>query len=345
MNKQEMITALQKAIEKSGISVINNQRQLQAILKDSLPGEIFKFERKALLDVLDIPEWYLLTDVHDKENQEHNRAVNVILPQLEDVLGWKEDRCRLVLECYISAMGWSIESMRIPSKNETTTSSQTLHISSLNKATIGNKTWDVVIFGIWEGKPIEWIVLENLMGKKLLLTKDILGNHPYHMTRSLAITWDKCDLRKYLNSDFIQQAFTSIEQSKIRPATIPNPDNQWYGTKGGGNTSDRVFLLSIDECVRYFGDSYDLSMKRRKDYKGEIAEHGYQIHDKFNANRIAIGKLNQGVRSWYWFLRSPGGGDNSATAVSNDGCIGLGGMILIESTIGGVRPALWMSLN
>lgn len=45
-------------------------------------------------------------------------------------------------------------------------------------------------------------------------------------------------------------------QSRIIPVINENPDNQCYGTKGGEDTQDRIFLLSLEEATcKYFGDS------------------------------------------------------------------------------------------
>ena len=50
MNKDQMIEALRKSIDRCGVEIINNSRRLQAILNDFLPGNGYAKERKALLD-------------------------------------------------------------------------------------------------------------------------------------------------------------------------------------------------------------------------------------------------------------------------------------------------------
>lgn len=77
---------------------------------------------------------------------------------------------------------------------------------------------------------------------------------PYH-TSAEDITWMNCELRKYLNGAFLD-SFSEEDKSKIVPTTIKNYDNLWFGTIGGDDTVDNIFLLSIEEVIcKYFGDS------------------------------------------------------------------------------------------
>ena len=44
-------------------------------------------------------------------------------------------------------------------------------------------------------------------------------------------------------------------EGKFLGREFSNFDNTKYGTKGGNNTEDKVFLLSINEAVRYFSSN------------------------------------------------------------------------------------------
>lgn len=69
------------------------------------------------------------------------------------------------------------------------------------------------------------------------------------------ITWAECSLQKYLNGEFYDK-FSAADQSRIIQVVNKNPDNQWYGSKGGKDTQDGIFLLSLEEAAcKYFGDS------------------------------------------------------------------------------------------
>ena len=197
---------------------------------------------------------------------------------------------------------------------------------------------DIITFGFYEqdnntsnGKEdIEWIVLAREDNRALLVSKYALDCREYNETYK-AVKWDICTLRSWLNNTFISTAFTQEEQSKISMVTVKNADNPEYGTRGGNDTEDKVFLLSIDEMNRYFG-----SDEERKcvptDYT--IAQ-GVYTSDKYSADGRAS--------CWYW-LRSPGIKSNYADYVYYDGSVNYRGN-LVYNDRSAVRPALWINLE
>lgn len=177
-----------------------------------------------------------------------------------------------------------------------------------------------------------WRVLDVQNGKALLLAEEILEKRRYHSGWT-EVTWKDCELRKYLNGEFLG-TFSSQEQSRIVQTENTNADNQWYGTPGGSSTSDKVFLLSIEEVIKYFGDSGRL----RKGPKNAPVLFQW-IEDQYNsARRAGYG----GKRAWWW-LRSPGNSDGRAADVYDDGSLYLIGYN-VSNGEGGVRPALWLNL-
>ena len=91
-------------------------------------------------------------------------------------------------------------------------------IKEINNANVG----DVVEFGNYEqdnntsnGKEvIEWIVLEKKENKILVLSKHGLDAKQYH-SRGANITWEQSEIRRWLNEEFTNNAFSSSEQSKL----------------------------------------------------------------------------------------------------------------------------------
>ena len=71
------------------------------------------------------------------------------------------------------------------------------------------KIGDYVTFGTYtQGRyvedpatPIEWQYIANKDGHKMLLPKYVLNLGWYHKSFT-GITWENCDLRKWLNNDF-----------------------------------------------------------------------------------------------------------------------------------------------
>ena len=195
---------------------------------------------------------------------------------------------------------------------------------------------DKILFGNYE-----WRVLEVQNNTALIITEYIIEQRAYHNAYK-DITWADCSLRKYLNSEFYDR-FTAAEKSRIIPVLNKNPDNQWYGTKGGTDTQDSIFLLSIEETVcRYFGDSSS------KLYNpGKNQRYWFERKDKNNSKRIArLEKRKEG--SWWWWLRSPGRVSIKAVYIHGDGNIGIQGNNILKGNIsdgeckGGLRPALWL---
>lgn len=102
-------------------------------------------------------------------------------------------------------------------------------------------------------EPIEWIVLEKDKNTALLLTKHGLDCKRFHHVKA-KIRWDKCDLRKWLNGEFLHKAFSDKELAQIAETAIQTDDNP-NGTKGCCETIDKVFCLSIEEVWKYFASS------------------------------------------------------------------------------------------
>ena len=175
-----------------------------------------------------------------------------------------------------------------------------------------------------------WKVLDVQDGKALLLTEDIIEFRPYHKSCT-EITWADSDIRSYLNSDFITNNFSEEEQQKIIETAVTTPDNEWFNVEGGEDTQDKVFLLSIEEVVKYFGDSGQL--------ENGNPDSEYFIDDEYNEGRIAY---NEGVAEW-WFLRSPGGEAGRAADMSDVGTIILYGDCTNAGH--GTRPALCVSMQ
>jgi len=181
---------------------------------------------------------------------------------------------------------------------------------------------DIIPFGGYD-----WRVLAIRGGAALLITVDIIEQRSYHSNTS--ITWENCDLRHYLNNEFYER-FSQADKERIIEVTNKNPDNQWYGTPGGNDTVDKIFLLSLDEVVNYFGDSGQL--------KNKNPNSPFFIEDCFNEKRTA----NFNGELYWWLLRSPGGSDYSTAIVCYLGDVSVSGDDFFDYKLGGVRPALWL---
>lgn len=172
--------------------------------------------------------------------------------------------------------------------------------------------------------PIEWIVLKKKGKKALLVSKLALNCKQYHHYY-LPVNWEKCDLRKWLNTEFLTDAFSDEEQARIPITHLINEDNKKCGTRGGNATEDRIFCLSISEAQSFFKD----------DDSRKCLPTAYAIENN----------------AWYsdengccdYWLRSPGYYRYFASYVKRDGALDLHGLS-VSYFYFSVRPALWLNL-
>ena len=189
---------------------------------------------------------------------------------------------------------------------------------------------DIIEFGGYN-----WLVLDVQSDRALIITEDVIGQRTYH-GRWVSVTWEASDMRRYLNGDFYN-SFIAEERQRIAQTEVINNDNPWFGTPGGNDTVDKIFLLSLDELVKYFGDSGQLANRNHPDNTSG------GFHDRYSNIRIAY-ILCDALLGWSssnWWLRSPGHYDFNAAVVGSDGRVSVfGGLVLFNSV--GVRPALWL---
>lgn len=131
---------------------------------------------------------------------------------------------------------------------------------------LNEKTYSTVLFGKYEYSdgglisrniihikyPIEWMILDvdNKNKKMLLFAKNIVelnsfANCPI-INRGYSTSWEKSYLRYWLNSDFINIAFTAQERSLICTTHI-SPEKHLQK-----KTLDRIFLLNEKEYGQFF---------------------------------------------------------------------------------------------
>lgn len=197
------------------------------------------------------------------------------------------------------------------------------------------KPGDTVFLGTYEqdndtsnGKEdIAWLVLEVKDGKALVVSKYALDCKQYN-TSNTNVTWETCTLRKWLNTDFINSAFSSDEKAKIPTVTVSADKNHGYSANPGNATQDQVFLLSITEANKYF-NSTGARQCKPTDYA------------------VANGAWESVDGNCGWWLRSPGVTQysaHSAAYVHNSGGVYESGSDVDIGT-SAVRPALWISIS
>ena len=193
---------------------------------------------------------------------------------------------------------------------------------------------DIIYFGTYEqdnnfsnGKEeIEWRVLEkDENGRMLVVSKYALDCRNYHSSVK-QITWEDSDIRSWLNNDFYSNAFASSEKSAVKTVTNENTGNSDFNVNGGNKTSDKIFILSIDEAKRYLPNNIDRMCQATKYAESKGTE---------------LDSLTHNCR---WWLRSPGSTLYSAASVKIDGFIlNMGTPVSVDKAF--VRPAMWIEIK
>ncbi|MDR0474167.1 MAG: DUF6273 domain-containing protein [Treponema sp.] len=265
-----------------------------------------------------------------------------------------QDSAETIVSEFAAALGWQVNKpvpqSGLPSSQPAVTSKPTALIKSPPSTSIPKNTPKIIMKKVINVTPkigftipfsrYNWQVLDIQGGEALIITKDIIEKRPYNNTYT-DVAWETCSLRIYLNGEFLLK-FTAEQQGRIVEKQISNPDNLWYGTAGGKDTRDKIFLLSMEEADRYFGGGGDYLNKRRKDYsigKFVADSDGYFLSNNHDGERLA----KDGRGEAWWWLRSPGCNSNYAVRVSVYGSASVYGY-RVNLYYGGVRPALWLNL-
>ena len=223
--------------------------------------------------------------------------------------------------------------------DEPSPSAQADIVNRVSSAHVG----DVIHFGkvafvdFWGGgfsQDIGWRVLAVEEGRVLVISEDSIDLRPYN-TAFKAVTWENCDLRMWLNSDFYNSLPMDL-RPLVMTTQINNKNNTVYGTKGGNDTADRVFLLSLDEAERYFKSDRDRQAQLNitpEAISGVNKEYAFDIEEYVK---------EYGGR--WWWLRSPGNGTDIAAYINSRGLLYTIGNN-VDRASGGVRPAFWIDTS
>jgi len=117
-------------------------------------------------------------------------------------------------------------------------------ISDYTKANVG----DTIRYG-----KLRWKVLAKEKNRILVTTETCVESRAYH-SKSMHVTWEKCDLRKWLNDEFYHSSFSENEKKTISVVKNNNGGKDPYGVKvkNGKTTKDRIFILKYEEAKKYY---------------------------------------------------------------------------------------------
>lgn len=174
-----------------------------------------------------------------------------------------------------------------------------------------------------ERKPLRWKIVSIEDQNAILVTERIVDACVYS-SPSDALTWDNSGIRRLLNNDFYNSAFTDEEKGHILDSQLMNYKNAAFKTNSGGKTTDRVFLLSVEEAQRFFPNDEERAVIP-------------------TAYAMSKGLFTEDGRAWWW-LRTSGSSENYAADVDYGGDVDSYGSDR-RSSVEGLRPAIRVSLS
>lgn len=201
----------------------------------------------------------------------------------------------------------------------------------------GVTTWDCVWFGRYPQSdatgqtydPIKWRVLSVDSDGVLLMADKNLDLYKYNDKYS-EVNWETSTLRDWLNSSFINRAFTEKEKNEI---SYTNTDI------GNDNvaTEDKVFVLSVTEAMNPaygFGDTTGSDAARVRTNTAYVA----------NKGSLGEGQPYGEGKADFWWLRDAGQSNVYAATVETSGKIDLAGdMVCLTNTT--VCPVIRLRLG
>ena len=208
----------------------------------------------------------------------------------------------------------------------------------------GADVGDTVTFGTYEqnnnysdgNENIEWVVIDKQEDKIMVVSKYIIAEQPFNTTNEGHISWENCTLRKWLNNDFLNEAFSGAEKNLITDTTVFSTEYLVVGATYSTtdySTTDKIFLLSENE--RNMLSSVDA-------LKGIVTESVIALFS--DAANSDVANINPSNFEPLWWLRTTweDADDPCASVVYR---VDYDGWTYAVEENAGVRPAMWISLK
>ncbi len=235
---------------------------------------------------------------------------------------------------------------------------QTYSYQDDNGYTVGNVYW-------FKFEPIRWKILTEKNGTAFLLADSVIDTQPYqeNYVRTgdasnytyfatdangnvlkdgngndvYANNYEYSTIRKWLNEEFYNLAFNSVQKGIIQTTLLDNSVNSTRHNPNSytcNDTNDKVFLLSYKDIINteYGFEENDTVYSGARRRKGT---------DYAKCQGITVGKAIPGIGFTGWILRSPLSTSAEFSVVSMHGHELSGYSYEIDDAI---VPALWIAL-
>ena len=256
-----------------------------------------------------------------------------------------------------AASGWSDNEITLDGNKYRRMKKEDATYSSSDPASTGYYRWkDSTSWHYFRYEPIKWRVLSTAGNQAFLQTDLAMDDQKYNINDT-NVAWETSSIRSWLNGygsetnepqrdyrgdSFLEDAFSRGEQQAILTTEVENADNQVYGTDGGNNTADKIFMLSEQEVYGTKAVSYGFVK-------------AYNTYDEARRRKSSTYAKARGMWGIYtneagydgncfWWLRTSGGRKNLAMWVHRDGYVVSYGNYVADDDHG-VFPTLNLDLS
>ncbi|MGN0529113.1 MAG: DUF6273 domain-containing protein [Eubacterium sp.] len=183
---------------------------------------------------------------------------------------------------------------------------------------------------VLEKSEITWIVVKKEDDRALLVSREVLASMPYKKSKDepKSTSWKESTVRKWLNDDFYDEAFSKKEKKRILTTDVSNSDPYKYATPGA-DTQDKIFLLSKKELDEYMTDKDWMKAKETEYLREKNGDEGF---------------LSNNPQKYRWWTRDVCLDTTKAVYVKTNGSVKDEGSNTNNEYMG-VRPAMWISIN
>ena len=328
--------ACQKRIEEIKAKNEKNAKQLKRVVAITVPIICVCIAFVIVLTTVIIPQLKYNKAMNLLESGDYDSAYSLLeeIDDNETIVASKYDRAIKCIDsgdyesAYILLKDISYKDSKEKCADIKTKYNQIL----MRKAAVGDK----ITFGTYEQdnvtsngtENIEWLVLARENNKILVISDKALDRQLYD---NADVTWENCSLRKWLNDSFLNAAFSEEERALIQSTTLSADKNPEYSSDPGTATTDKVFLLSINEAEKYFNSDEARKCAPTAYAKAQGALTSSDVYE-----------TPSGAATCWWWLRSPGYSQKGAAIVNCDGSVYYFGYGVDYDDVS-VRPALWIS--
>lgn len=140
-----------------------------------------------------------------------------------------------------------------------------------------------------EPSPIRWLVLQRDDSSLTLLSRDALACQKYNTAKR--VDWSSISLRRWLNDEFLQTAFTDAEAAFLKPVSFMTEVKNRFIQPPSVVMQDKVFLLSTAEAKALPSRGFSLAV--------DATDYARSMYAATNSSMWDDGEI---AKSWWWLL-------------------------------------------